>query len=97
LKVDENLPDQLADLLVQHGYDAVTVADQDWRGMADGDLWQGVQAEGRWLLTADKEFADVRRYPPGSHAGIILLRSAEESRADYLQLSGTALARGQLA
>lgn len=91
LKVDENLPDQLADLLVQYGYDAVTVADQGWRGMADPDLWQGVQAEGRWLVTADKEFADLRRFPPGSHAGVILLRSSEESRVDYLQLAGTVL------
>jgi predicted nuclease of predicted toxin-antitoxin system len=96
LKVDENLPDQLADLLVQHGYDAVTVADQGWRGMADGDLWQGIQAEGRWLVTADKAFADLRRSPPGSHAGVILLRSAEESRADYLQLAGMALAQVKL-
>ena len=50
-----------------------------------------VQAEGRWLVTADKEFADLRRFPPGSHAGLILLRSSEESRADYLRLTGTVL------
>jgi predicted nuclease of predicted toxin-antitoxin system len=96
LKVDENLPDQLADLLIQHGYDAVTVADQGWRGMADAGLGQGIQAEGRWLVTADKEFADLRRFPPGSHAGVILLRSSEESRVDYLQLVGMALASVRL-
>jgi predicted nuclease of predicted toxin-antitoxin system len=92
LKVDENLPDQLADLLAELGHDAVTVADQGWRGIADRDLWRGVQAEGRWLVTADKEFADLRRYPPGSHAGVILLRLAEQSRVDYLRLAGAAVA-----
>jgi len=26
-------------------------------------------------MTVDKGFADLRQYPPGSHAGVILLRS----------------------
>jgi predicted nuclease of predicted toxin-antitoxin system len=92
LKVDENLPDQLADLLVELGHDAVTVTDQGWRGIADLDLWRGVQAERRWLVTADKEFGDIRRYPAGSHAGVILLRLAEQSRVDYLRLVKAAVA-----
>ncbi|HWD57657.1 MAG TPA: DUF5615 family PIN-like protein [Stellaceae bacterium] len=87
LKVDENLPDEIADLLLRNGYDAVTVADQGWRGMADSGLWQGIQAEDRWLITADKEFADLRRYPPGTHAGVILLRLAVEDRLEYLRLA----------
>ena len=92
LKVDENLPSQLAGLLTELGHDAVTVADQGWLGIADRDLWPGVQAEGRWLVTADKEFVDLRRYPPGSHAGVLLLRLAEQSRVDYLRLVETAVA-----
>ena len=96
LKVDENLPGQIADLLTGHGYDALTVGDQGWRGIADDGLWGRVQAEGRWLVTADKEFAHLRRYPPGSHAGLIFLRSTEESRADYLRLAETAVKRAKL-
>lgn len=91
LKVDENLPEQLAELFVELGHDAVTVAEQGWCGIADPGLWQGVQAEGRWLITADKEFADLRRYPPGTHAGVILLRPTEESRVDYLRLVEAAI------
>ena len=87
LKVDENLPDEIADLFVRHGHDAVTVADQGWRGMADRDLWQGIQDEGRWLVTADKELADRRHRPPGSHAGIILFRSGSEGLDAYLELA----------
>lgn len=77
LKVDENLPTEIAELLNQHGCDAVMVRNQGWQGMADDDLWARVQREQRWLATADKEFADLRRYPPGSHAGLILLRSSD--------------------
>ena len=31
-------------------------------------------AEDRVLLTFDLDFADIRRYPPGSHAGIVVFR-----------------------
>jgi predicted nuclease of predicted toxin-antitoxin system len=90
-KVDEDLPRQIADLLIARGHDAATVVGQGWQGMSDEILWPRVQSEGRWLVTADKGFADLRQYPPGSHAGVILLRSQEESRRVYLELVTIAL------
>lgn len=87
LKVDENLPDEIAELFVRRGHDAVTVADQGWCGIADRELWQRIQGEGRWLVTADKELADRRHRPPGTHAGIILFRSGEEGLDAYLLLA----------
>lgn len=90
------MPTEIAELLNRHGCDALTVRDQGWLGKADDELWRRVQGEQRWLVTADKEFADLRRYPPGSHAGLILLRSSEESRADYLDLVGIVLDRVKL-
>jgi predicted nuclease of predicted toxin-antitoxin system len=74
-KVDENLPHEIADLLNSRGHDAVTVADQGWSGLPDDVLWRRIQTEARWLATADKEFGDIRRYPSGSHAGVVLLRA----------------------
>ena len=93
LKVDENLPREIAQLMQAHGHDAVTVLDQGWRGLPDDELWERIQAERRWLVTADKEFADLRIYPPGTHVGVILLRSAAEGLDDYLELAEMALAR----
>src|SRR6476620_5521935 len=58
IKVDENLPDQIADVFNAHGYDAVTVGDQGWQGLANDELWRRIQAEGRWLVTAQ----GIRRY-----------------------------------
>jgi len=86
-KVDEDLPRQIADLLTAHGHNATTVVGQGWQGMSDEILWPRVQNECRWLMTADKGFADLRLYPPGSHAGVILLRSQEESRQAYMELA----------
>ncbi|HEX3954824.1 MAG TPA: DUF5615 family PIN-like protein [Stellaceae bacterium] len=96
LKVDENLPQQIAVLLRAEGYDAVTVSDQGWQGVADETLWPLLQDEQRWLVTADKGFGDLRRYPPGSHAGVILLRAEEQNRRAYVDLMVTALEQLEL-
>src|SRR6266481_9102159 len=93
IKVDEDLPRQIADLLISHGHDAATVVGQGWQGVSDDVLWPRVQNERRWLITADKGFANLRRHPPGSHAGVILLRAQEESRRAYLELAAIALDR----
>ena len=64
LKVDEDLPRQLAETLNANGHDALTVLEQGRNGAPDDVLWQHVQAEGRWLITADKALricVDIRR------------------------------------
>jgi predicted nuclease of predicted toxin-antitoxin system len=93
IKVDEDLPRQIVDLLIAFGHHAATVVDQGWQGFADEILWPLVQAERRWLVTADEGFANQRNYPPGSHAGVILLRPHEESRRAYMELMARALDR----
>jgi predicted nuclease of predicted toxin-antitoxin system len=96
VKIDEDLPRQVADLVADQGYDAATVVGQGWQGVSDDELWPRVQDEERWLITADKGFADLRLHPPGSHTGVILLRAAEESRRAYLELAAIALDRLKL-
>ena len=96
VKIDEDLPRQIADLVADRGYDAATVVGQGWQGVPDDDLWPRVQDERRWLITADKGFADLRLHPAGSHAGGILLRAVEESRRAYLELAAVALDRLRL-
>jgi predicted nuclease of predicted toxin-antitoxin system len=96
VKVDEDLPRGIAQIASACGHDAVTVLGQGWQGMPDDVLWHRVQAERRWLITADKGLVDMRSHPPGSHAGIILLRLQEESRRAYLNLAATAFERLKL-
>jgi hypothetical protein len=48
------------------------------------------------MITADKGFADLRRYPPGSHCGVILLQVSEESRRAYMELADLMLDRVDL-
>jgi predicted nuclease of predicted toxin-antitoxin system len=91
VKIDEDLPRQIRNLLSERGCDALTVVEQGWQGVADEILWLRVQSERRWLITADKAFADLREHPPGQHAGVILLRPQEESRRAYVELAEDAI------
>ena len=91
VKVDENLPNSMAVLLVQNGYSTASVSDQGWGGMKDEELGPKVFAEGRFLVTADKGFGDIRRYPPGTHSGVLLLRLDKPSVRGFLRLMSRVL------
>ena len=69
VKVDEDLPRAAVDLLRDWGYDAAGVYEQGMSGWKDPELWRAVQAEGRFLVTADKGFGDIRTYPPRNSPG----------------------------
>ncbi len=43
-------------------------------GAKDSEIADRVFHEGKILATFDLDFSDLRRYPPGSHPGIIILR-----------------------
>jgi len=74
IKLDENLPAALTELLRAAGHDAMTVAEEALGGSKDPKVLQVATSEGRTLLTFDLDFADIRRYPIGSHAGIVVFR-----------------------
>jgi len=74
LKLDENLSRHLKPTLIELGYDVLTAADENLLSHPDTEVAACAAAEERVLLTLDIEFADLRKYPPGSHPGIILFR-----------------------
>ncbi len=80
-KVDENLPVETAEFLVNAGHDALTVADQQMAGEDDPKLALVCQQEGRAIITLDLDFSDIRVYPPSQYAGIIVLRLARQDKA----------------
>ncbi|HZV06066.1 MAG TPA: DUF5615 family PIN-like protein [Gemmataceae bacterium] len=80
LKLDANLAQPHKDFLNGAGYSAERVTDEGLSGADDAVVWQRAVAEGRFFLTLDLDFADVRRFPPGSHPGILQLRPRNRSR-----------------
>jgi len=78
LKIDENLPERLVPLLTKMGQDVDTVVREGLRGTKDEDLWPAIQKTERFLVTKDLRFSDERRYPPGTHQGIMVLRLSDD-------------------
>ncbi|RAM48276.1 MAG: hypothetical protein C6Y22_28760 [Hapalosiphonaceae cyanobacterium JJU2] len=75
VKLDENMAKTHVELLQQAGYECDRVTDEGLSGAEDEIVWQQVCAEGRFFITLDLDFSDVRRFPPGTHPGILLVRS----------------------
>jgi predicted nuclease of predicted toxin-antitoxin system len=73
-KIDENLPVEIAELLINAGHDARTVNDQQLQGAKDPVLINICKDEHRVLVTLDTDFSDIRAYPPEEFSGIIVLR-----------------------
>ena len=78
VKLDENLPASLAELLRSFGHDVSSVVEENLSGASDAQIVRAATKEGRTLMTFDRGFADVRRYPPGSHGGIVVFRFRDQ-------------------
>lgn len=97
VKRGEDLAPNVGEPLRRAGYDVATVVGQSWAGVGDRELLDRVGREGRFLVTADNGFGDVRRYPPGSHAGILLLRLERERIVEFRDLIESVIAKHDLA
>jgi predicted nuclease of predicted toxin-antitoxin system len=80
IKLDENLPSRLVGVLASLGHQVDTVPDEGLSGRPDEDIWDAAQANGRFLITQDLDFSDMRRFQPGTHFGILLVRLRNPGR-----------------
>jgi predicted nuclease of predicted toxin-antitoxin system len=78
IKLDENLPDDLASLLRAADYDVSTLPKEKLAGYDDPPVLEAASAEDRGLMSFDLGFADIRRYQPGAHAGIVVFRLKDQ-------------------
>jgi predicted nuclease of predicted toxin-antitoxin system len=73
LKLDENLGDLGRDMLTAEGHDVSTVAMQRMSGSPDVALYETCRGGGRVLVTLDRDFGEVLRFPPEDTFGIAIL------------------------
>jgi len=90
-KLDENLPADAQRLLLDAGFDAMTVFEQGLHGRPDSDVARVCRDEGRVLVTLDLDFANVRAFDPTAHPGIIVLRPSRQDRLSVVRLLERAL------
>jgi predicted nuclease of predicted toxin-antitoxin system len=87
LKIDENVPPECAAKLRAAGFSADSVLDEALSGTDDDALLKVCQRESRVLLTLDLDFADIRSYPPETHAGIVVLRPESQDKRTLLSMT----------
>jgi predicted nuclease of predicted toxin-antitoxin system len=80
VKLDENLPAALAGILAAAGHDVDTAPNEGLTGRPDPEVWRAAQDAARFFITQDLDFSDIRRYQPGKHHGLLLVRLAQPSR-----------------
>jgi predicted nuclease of predicted toxin-antitoxin system len=80
IKLDENTTTELVPVLTSLGHDVHTTREEGLTGKPDAEVWSAVQSEQRFLITQDMDFSDLRRYVPGTHHGILLLRLQSPSQ-----------------
>lgn len=77
IKLDENMPASVLELLVSLGYDTDTAVSEGLAGKDDATIWRAAQEAGRLLITQDLDFSDLRKFTPGRHHGVVLFRLQE--------------------
>lgn len=74
IKLDENLSRYLKNPLLQLGHDVSTALEEGLLGKVDIRVGAAAKSEDRMIFTLDLDFADLRKFPPGTHPGVVLFR-----------------------
>jgi hypothetical protein len=104
IKLDENIGRSGLDLLRHAGHEVMTVREQGLAGSSDEEIFHVCAAEDRVLITLDRDFGQVPRFPPRETAGIAILnlggpaspRLLHDRLRDFLALSATRAITGEL-
>ena len=78
VELDENIPRSARQGLIAAGHDVDTVVDEDLGGASDPQIVAAAAADERLLITLDRGLGDIRAYPAGDHAGILVLRPSAQ-------------------
>jgi predicted nuclease of predicted toxin-antitoxin system len=84
IKLDENLPLRLAIVLKDLGHHIHTAHGEGLAGHQDREIWDAAQKESRFPITQDMDFSDSRKFVPGSHHGILLVRLHSPNRRNLI-------------
>lgn len=75
-------------ILGKHGHDVDTVPAEHLSGKPDAEVWRTAAAQGRFLITQDLDFSDIRQFAPGTHAGLLLVRLREPGAHALMEAIG---------
>ncbi len=85
-KIDENLPVEVAEIIIEKGYNASTINQENLSGISDIGIAEICKKEGRTLITLDMDFSDIRMYLPKDFYGLIILRLKKQDKYSILKI-----------
>jgi hypothetical protein len=71
--IDANMPRSAAALIGGYGHTWTDVRDIGMRRATDAAIAQYAQDRGLCIVTQDRDFGDVRRFPPADYRGIVVI------------------------
>jgi len=74
IKLDQNISRHVRGVLERLKHDVDTVFDEGLSGSPDVKVLSTASSHQRILFTLDKDFLDLKRYPPSSHTGVVVFR-----------------------
>jgi predicted nuclease of predicted toxin-antitoxin system len=80
IKLDENIPVTAKHGIQALGHDVDTVLEEALGGRDDEAVWAASQTEARFFVTQDLDFSDLRKFRPGTHHGLMLVRLPDEEQ-----------------
>ena len=85
LKLDENLPFRLIDILSELGHEIDTIPQEGLKGCNDEQVWEATQRSRCFLITQDLNFSNINLFKPGTHYGLLLIRLRDPGRNALLK------------
>ena len=71
---DENVFEPIIEYLRSKGHEVISVRSPELSGSSDDDLYRKAVAEGLSIITMDKDFLRMYRFPPHACGGIIVIK-----------------------
>ena len=104
IKIDENIGASCVSFLRDAGHDVATVRDEGLGGAPDEKIFEACVGEARTLITLDRDFGHVLRFPPQKSAGIVILEVGgaaslhriQSRLRDFLAVAGSREVDGEL-
>jgi len=85
IKPDENLPAEITELFASFNHEVDTVQGESLVGFPDEAVFRAAGASGRMLFTQDLDFSDIRKFRPGTHPGLVLIRLRDPNRRRIIE------------
>src|SRR5208283_2067604 len=83
---DENLFEPIIDYLASLGHDVSSIRDSGLSGISDDEVYKRACKERQVIITMDKDFSKIFRFPPENCGGIIVVKIYRSTVDDTLSI-----------